>query len=250
MYIQVWLNAFYALFVESSCHTVRAHLRAIMYMYSLSMMGYWFRLWCGYNIANRKLVAVCSPVLVSHSDTPHFANQCFDHLENPSTLSRGVVKALYIVLEHNIHNDGHGSFVNYCLITDWLLFFLSCCFSNQMTCWLSYGTGKRSGYAVKFLKDTPTMWCRLSLTPRIITSLLVLPWIELSRYDCDTCCICINYSQNKISLHQVIGKLHDCTMYMYTITPRSHQWSWCITSFTLSVNSPLQIHVSRTISKC
>ena len=79
MYIQVWLNAFYALFVESSCHTVRAHLRAIVYMYSLSMMGYWFRLWCGYNITNRKLVAVCSPVLVSHSDTPHFANQCFEY---------------------------------------------------------------------------------------------------------------------------------------------------------------------------
>jgi len=89
-----------------------------MCMYSLSVMGYWFRLWCGYNVTKSKLVAVCSPVLVGDSDTPHSVNQCCDHLKTPSTLSRGVVKALYIVLEHNIHNDGHGSFVNYCLITD------------------------------------------------------------------------------------------------------------------------------------
>ena len=63
-------------------------------------------------------MAVCSPVLVSHFYTPHSVNQCCEHLETPSTLSGGVVKALYIVLEHNIHDDGHGSFVNYCLITN------------------------------------------------------------------------------------------------------------------------------------
>ena len=58
-------------------------------------------------------MAVCSPVLVGHSDTSHSANQCCDHVDTPSTLLRGVVKASYTVLEHNFHNDGHGNFVNF-----------------------------------------------------------------------------------------------------------------------------------------
>lgn len=55
--------------------------------------------------------------------------------------------------------------------------------SVQMTCWSSYGTGRRSGRAVRCLRVTLTMSCRLSSTPRTIISLPVLPWTGRSRWE-------------------------------------------------------------------
>ena len=55
--------------------------------------------------------------------------------------------------------------------------------SMQMTCWSSYGTGTRSGRAVRCLRVTLTMSCRLSSTRRTIISLPAPPWTEQSRWE-------------------------------------------------------------------